>query len=283
MKIQRGDTALVTGASRGLGVHIARALAQRGMNLVLAARSAAALETTAQEFRGLGVEVLTVPTDVGDADATAALVAAAMQRFGRIDVLVNNAGIDTPLAFDQRTVAEIGETVQINLVAPIVLCRQVLPHMLRAGRGHIVNVASIAGIMSSPYEDLYVATKHGLVGFTRSLRLSAQDLKWPISASALCPGFMDDAGMFEMMKQNHGAKAPRAVGSMKAEVLGPATIRAIENDLPDVLVMKGAPRISAALQVLLPRLYEIITKRIDAGAPFRVSAAGNAAARQGRN
>ena len=279
MKIQRGDTALVTGASRGLGVHIARALAQRGMNMVLAARSAAGLETTAQEFRGLGVEVLTVPTDVGNADATATLVAAAIQKFGRIDVLINNAGIDTPLAFDQRTVAEIGETVQINLVAPIVLCRQVLPHMLRAGRGHIVNVASIAGVMSSPYEDLYVATKHGLVGFTRSLRLSAQDLKWPVSASALCPGFMDDAGMFESMKQNHGAKAPRAVGSMKAEVLGPATIRAIENDLPDVLVMKGAPRISAALQVLLPRLYEIITKRIDAGAPFRVSAAGNAAAR----
>src|SRR5437899_3986268 len=173
MKIQRGDTALVTGASRGLGVHIARALAQRGMNMVLAARSAAGLETTAQEFRGLGVEVLTVPTDVGSAGATEALVAAAIQRFGRIDVLVNNAGIDTPLAFDQRTVAEIGETVQINLVAPIVLCRQVLPHMPRAGRGHVVNVASIAGVMSSPYEDLYVATKHGLVGFTRSLRLSA--------------------------------------------------------------------------------------------------------------
>ena len=66
---------------------------------------------------------------------------------------------------------------------------------------------------------------------------------------------------------------------MKAEVLGPATIRAIENDLPDVLVMKGLPRISAALQVLLPRLFEIVNARLDTGAPFRVSAAGNAAAR----
>ena len=273
MQIKSGDIAIVTGASQGLGVHIARALAERGVHLVLAARSAAALEQVAGTLRAAGkVEVITVPTDVADLAALERLVSAATERFGRVDILVNNAGLERTLAYDELPIADIQQMIAVNLTGPMLLTRLLLPQMLRNGRGHIVNIASVAGVMASPYEEPYVATKHGLVGFTRSLRLTAQELKWPVSASVICPGFMDGAGMYEGMKQQHGVSAPLVVGSMHAGVLGHAVIRAIESDQPDAILMKGAPRLFVALLALLPRAYEYFSNKLDTASVFRVVA-----------
>jgi len=280
MQLNQGDVAIVTGASKGLGVHIARSLADRGVNLVLAARSAQALDEVARSLRNNSVKVLTAPTDVSRPDALNNLVSTAISHFGRIDVLINNAGAEYALRFDELTAEEIQNMIAVNLSGPILLSRFVLPHMLRNGRGHIVNIASVAGVMSSPYEEPYVATKHGLVGFTRSLRLSAQELKWPISASVICPGFMEGAGMYEAMKKNHGVTAPSTMGVTNAGKLGAAVIHAIESDAPDIILMKGAPRMIIALLALMPRAYEFITAKLDTSAVFRTVAQGHLSERK---
>lgn len=270
MQIKQGDVAILTGASQGLGVFIAHALAEAGVNLVLAARSAAGLEDVAQQLKkSSNIQVLIVPTDVSRPDALNYLVDRALQAFGHIDILVNNAGVEYALRFDELGIEEIQDMIAVNLNGPMVLTRLVLPHMLQRERGHIVNIASVAGIMASPYEETYVATKHGLVGFTRALRLTAQELKWPVSASVICPAFMDGTGMYESMKQKHGISAPAFVGAIRADALGVAVVRAIREDAPDIVLMKGTPRLNVAMLALLPRLFEFVTARLDVSAFFR--------------
>lgn len=272
MKLESGNVAIVTGASRGLGVFMARALARKGCALVLAARSNDALVSVAQELEAEGTETLAVVTDVSKPQELQGLVNATIQRFGRIDVLVNNAGYDYALPYDQTELADILGMVEVNLTAPMMLTRLVLPEMLKRGRGHIVNIASLAGVMPSAYEELYTATKHGLVGFTRSLRASARDSGWPVSASVICPGFMEDAGLYEQMKKDYGVNAPAMMGSTRATDLGDAVVRAIEKDIPDILIMKGSPRLAVAALALAPRLFESINARMDTGALFRAVA-----------
>lgn len=270
MKIEKGMIAVVTGASRGLGVFIAEALARKGVSLVIAARSEEGLTEVAGELvRKYEVDVLPLVTDVSNVESIKSLVEASIRRFGRIDILVNNAGIDYAQPYDHAEIEDIYKMVEINLVGPLVLTRLVITEMLKNEQGHIVNIASLAGLMPSPYEELYTTTKHGLVGFTRSLRASAQDMNWPISASVICPGFMEDAGIYENMKKDYGVKAPDSLGSMSAKKLGDNVIRAIEDDLPDVLMMKGAPRVAVASLALVPKIYERITAKMDTAALFR--------------
>jgi short-subunit dehydrogenase len=249
--------------------------------LVLAARSQWHLTALADELQPLGVDVFTVPTDVADTDALQKLVDLAIQRFGRIDVLVNNAGFANTLPYDHVEIADIQQMIAVNLTAPMMLTRLVLPHMLAAGRGHIVNIASLAGVLPTPYEELYTATKHGLVGFTRSLRASATDKAWPIGASVICPGFMDDAGIYEDFKKKYGVTAPAAMGSISASRLGQEIIRAIEKNLPDVFVTKAPIRISSALLALAPRLFESMTVRMKTASLFRQIANAHVEERRG--
>src|ERR1700730_6300923 len=126
-------TALVTGASRGIGPHIAAALAGEGMDLVLASRSALELEAVANEQRKRGVRVLTVVTDLIDPDSLALLVGAAEREFGGVDVLVNNAGGDPLREFHEMSIEENEAILKLNLFAPIALSHLVLPGMLERG------------------------------------------------------------------------------------------------------------------------------------------------------
>src|SRR5947208_10507054 len=130
-----GRTALVTGASHGLGPYIARALAAKRMKLVLAARSAAELDALAGELRKSGREALPVPADLAQAVDRERLVTAAHNQFGAVDVLVNNAGVFFPKSFHRSSARELEHTVEVNLVAPLVLSALVLPGMLERARG----------------------------------------------------------------------------------------------------------------------------------------------------
>ena len=267
MRLEPGQVALVTGTSRGLGVFIARALAERGLRLVLTARSAESLEAVA---RDLGHdETLCLPADVTDAAARESLVKAAEARFGAIDVLVNNAGLAETVSFERTDLAHLDRAIALNLTAPMHLTQLVLPGMLARGRGHVVNIASIAGVLGSPYHEAYCATKHGLVGFTRSFRATAQDKSWPVSASVICPGYMDGAGIYEGMKRDHGVRAPALLGSLDASLLGRAVITAVESDSPDLLLMSGGPRLSTAANALFPRLVERVAKALDLHSTLR--------------
>lgn len=176
MKLEPGQVALVTGASRGLGVEIARHLAARGLDLILAARSEAALGAVADELAAAGAgKVEIVAVDVSHGASLAALAQAAMN----VDVLVNNAGVEGAAAYNERTSVEIADTIAVNLTGPMLLSRALLPGMLARGRGHIVNIASVAGLIAVPFNEPYSATKFAMVGFTRSLRLTAKASGWP--------------------------------------------------------------------------------------------------------
>ena len=178
MKELAGRVALVTGASRGLGRHIARTLAGQGMDLVLAARAVEPLETLRAEIAALGVQAMVVPTDVTDPAQLDGLVARALAELGGVDLLVNNAGIEQIAAFDQVSVAAIDRVIDVNLRAPMRLTRLLLPSMIERGRGHIVNMASLAGHGAAAFNEPYGATKHAMVGFTQAFRASAQAAGW---------------------------------------------------------------------------------------------------------
>jgi NAD(P)-dependent dehydrogenase (short-subunit alcohol dehydrogenase family) len=159
-----GKVVIVTGASSGVGEAAARAFGRAGAKVILAARSRAKIESVAQAVGGLAV-----PTDVSRLDDLQALVDRAMKAFGRIDVLVNNAAANARGDLDTLDPQGIATVIDTNLKAPLMLTRLALPH-LRASRGVVVNVASIAGHVPLPHESPYCASKWGLRGFTFALR-----------------------------------------------------------------------------------------------------------------
>jgi len=180
-------TAIITGASTGIGEATARRFAAEGVRVVLAARSADALEAIAESIGAS--RALAVPTDVTDLDALAALLERTQQHFGRIDILVNNAGYYGRGRVEENDVDDLLRTVDINLRSAMVLCRLVLPYLRQAGGGAIVNVASLAGRIPVAGAAAYCTTKFGLRAFSFSL---AEELAGSgITVSAVSPGPVD--------------------------------------------------------------------------------------------
>jgi len=177
-------TVVVTGASSGVGAAAARCFAQEGANVVLAARTERALEAVAATFDT--ERRLVVPTDVTDLEAAASLLAKAEQRFGLIHVLVNNAGINVRGPLEGQNLYDLTGIVDVNLRAPVVMCRLVLPYLRRAGGGAIVNVASLAGRLPMADMATYCGTKFGLRAFSLSLSDELRDSG--ITVSVVSPG-----------------------------------------------------------------------------------------------
>ncbi|MDM8524410.1 SDR family NAD(P)-dependent oxidoreductase [Desulfococcaceae bacterium HSG8] len=177
-------TAVITGASSGIGATAARQFAAEGARVVLAARRRDALEEIAES---IGKErALAVPTDVTIPDSAADLLKQAEDHFGAVHILVNNAGYNSRGDVETKPVNELTHILNVNLTAPVTLCRLVLPYLRRAGGGAIVNVASLAGRVPLPHEAAYCATKSGLRAFTAAL---AEELEGSgITVSAVSPG-----------------------------------------------------------------------------------------------
>ena len=144
-----------------------------------------------------------------NADDRAALIARTEAELGPIDILVNNAGVETVAHFERCDEAEIVHTIEVNLVSAMLLTRTLLPGMLERKRGHIVNIVSGAGKVGVPFAVAYAASKHGLVGFTNSLRCEFE--KSPVSFSVVCPALVSETGMYARWEVR-GAKAPRSSG-----------------------------------------------------------------------
>jgi short-subunit dehydrogenase len=247
-------TAIITGASRGIGVQIAYALAGRQMNVVLAARSVPNLEAVAAELRRSGAAVLAIPTDVSVQADREALIAAALQTFGTIDVLVNNAAQITVAAYDRLTLDQIEQIVQVNLTAPLLLSRMVLPQMLAQHRGHIVNIASMAGKLGVACLEPYAATKAGLISFVETVRASYR--RSGVSASAICPALVADAGMWQRVQHETGVSTPVLLGAVPPTRVAEAVVRAINHDLPIIYATPRPTRPLLALHSLFPLLIE---------------------------
>lgn len=181
--------AVVTGAGQGLGRAFARALAGAGHAVVLAERDAARAEAVAAELASEGGEALAVPTDVADPASVESMAGRALARFGRLDVLVNNAAIFSTLAmcpFDQIPLDEWEAVLRVNVTGPFLCSRAVLPAMRRGGFGRVVHISSTAVTLGRPDYLHYVASKSALVGMTRSM---ARELGCDgVTVNAILPG-----------------------------------------------------------------------------------------------
>jgi NAD(P)-dependent dehydrogenase (short-subunit alcohol dehydrogenase family) len=178
--------AVVTGAARGIGKNICLELAERGYEI--AANDLGAPEETVGELRSAGADALALPGNVSDEATVRAMVEAVTGEFGRIDVLVNNAGISTIVPAEETTLADWNRTLAVNLTGPFLMCREFGKVMLDQGSGSIVNVSSVAGLLGVGDRAAYNASKHGLVGLTRTL--AAEWGGRGVRANAVCPGWV---------------------------------------------------------------------------------------------
>jgi len=252
--IKNYQTALVTGASHGIGPYIVKALAKEGMKLVLAARSGQELEqvATSADVRTSGVHVLTVPTDVTDRDARSALVSEALRTFGTVDVLVNNAGGDFQREFHHYTAEEVEALIRLNLTGPLELTRLLLPGMLQRKLGHIVNISSMGGRIGFPYTEVYSAAKDGLIGFTRVLRTDYR--KAGVSSSVIILGSIGGAGTGArtMEEMNLHLSAMDKAFLSPPEAVAQAVLKSIRRDTAEIVIMPGPGRLLRALMDLFP-------------------------------
>src|SRR6516164_1513860 len=244
-------TAIVTGASHGIGAHIAQALAAGGMNLLLVARSEDELRRLAAELRTPGATVAVAAVDLAGRQAAQQVAEAARAELGHVDVLVNNAATEPQIRFHVLTPAEIEDVLQVDLTSPLLLSRLLLPGMLEHGYGRIINVSSLAGHTSFPHTEAYAAAKDGLTAFSRVL---ASDYRGTgVSATSLVLGPVKDAGVTTRTLAETGLTASTAF-SVSPQKVAAATVRAIVTPKPEMVVSVGPGRVLKALMDYFPGL-----------------------------
>ena len=246
-----GTHAVVTGASRGIGAAIATALAERGAALTLMARTLEGLETQAARLTALGAAVQCVVCDVADQHSVEQAFGQAVSSQGRIGILVNNAGTATsaPLAATTRRIWD--DTLAVNLTGTYLCTEQVLPAMLDAGHGRVVNVASTAGLRGYNRMTAYCAAKHGVVGFTRALAL--ETAKRGVTVNAVCPGYTDTAltdGAVHNLVTALG-KTPEEARAMLLRII-PRGVLTAPREVAAAVVWLCAPESAAVTGIALP-------------------------------
>ena len=182
-----GQVVLITGAGRGLGHGAARGLASHGATVLAVSRTVSELDALAETVRGNDGQIETFPVDLGRPVAVDELIRDVLDRYGRVDTLINNAAILRNKPFVEMTAAEFDETIEVNLQAPVRLIRGFLPGMRSRGRGAIINVSSRAGVQPFENESDYCAAKYGLEGFSFSLSMELKPAN--ISVNVVTPGF----------------------------------------------------------------------------------------------
>lgn len=238
-----GKTVLLTGASRGIGVYIARALAAKQATVIGVSRSSEELERVCTEVNNLGGKGVGIPFDISKVEELPILLQQIEQQVGGVDILINNAGIEIYRAFPNYSLGDIQSVLSINLIAAMELTRLVLPNMLNRSSGHIVNIASLAAKKGHPYDSIYSASKAGLLMWADAVR---QELaSTGVEVSTICPGYISGQGMLA----DTGVPAPSLAGTSTPDRVAIALINAIEQNQGEVLV-NGDP-ITANLTKLL--------------------------------
>ena len=212
----RNKVVLITGASSGIGAGVARRLAKEGAKVVLTARRKELLDSLAQEITAQGGQALALQVDVTDNHAIKEMVNETVAKYGRLDVLVNNAGLGFSSDVKDIDPARLRLQVAVNLVALIECAQAALRPMVAQGSGLIINVASLAGLVGAPGSSVYSATKFGVIGFSDSLRREVH--KQGVRVTTFCPGFVATDFSPRLKKISMGAPdAPYLPGVMSVE------------------------------------------------------------------
>lgn len=196
--------ALVTGAQRGLGAAIAKQLGKDGFRLALVARSAAALEAFAEELRAEGYDAKAYPADVSDAAAVDAVVKSVVTDFGRLDAVVNNAGITRDGLLLRMKDEDWDAVLNINLKSVFLTTRAALRHLLK-NKGRVVNIASVVGVMGNAGQANYAASKAGMIGFTKTV--AREYASKGLTANVIAPGFIESDMTAELSAEVREASA----------------------------------------------------------------------------
>ena len=247
-------------------MYIARAFAPFGLNQALVAFPGKDLPPLKEELEKNGINAFYLVADLRIRDERRRVVDEVKKKYGPIDILINNAGVEFTAPYHALSEDDIHSVIEVNLEAPMQLARMVIPDMLERRSGHIVNMSSLAGKSGPAYQEPYAATKSGLIAFTMSLRESY--FRSGVSASAICPGFVE-AGMYARHKRISGCSAPALLGTSPPEKIGKAVIRAIQKDIPQVIINPYPVRPLLLLSELSPRLGASVVRAIGASEFFK--------------
>jgi len=241
MKLDKGQVAVVTGAASGIGLAFAQAFAGRGLQVVLSDTNADHLKAALKDLEAHGAAALTVQTDVGDPVAVDRLRDEALRRFGRVDLICNNAGIAVPgQALWEYDAASWHKVLQVNLWGVINGVRSFVPLLVKQGSGHVVNTASLAGVGTVPFNGIYNAAKYAVVSMTETLRAELDERGIGVGTTVVCPGLVrtnigkeggkdgserDDPGKKPTYQETQGAEV------LDADACAERTLAAIESNL----------------------------------------------------
>jgi short-subunit dehydrogenase len=239
MKLKPNQTILLTGASGGLGTYIARALAVYGLNQALVAFPGKDLPPLKQELEKNGIDAYYLVADLRIKEERQRVVDEVSKTFGQIDILINNAGVEFTAPYHALSEDDINSVIEVNLEARMQLTRLIIPHMLERGSGHIVNMS-----------------------------LRETYLRSGVSASAICPGFVE-AGIYARLKEKSGCSAPASMGTSRLEKVGKAVIRAIQNDIPQLIINPYPVRPIFVLSEISPRLGAWVARAMGASKFFK--------------
>jgi NAD(P)-dependent dehydrogenase (short-subunit alcohol dehydrogenase family) len=220
--VLRGRSAVVTGAGRGIGAAVARRLAAAGAAVVVAARTAAEVEAVAAGVRDGGGAAWAVRCDVTDEAAVAALAVEAVERLGHVDILVNNAGLASSAPVQRTSLEEWNRLLAVNATGAFLCTRSFIGPMLERGWGRVVSVASVAGLRGARYIAAYAASKHALLGLTRSA--AAEVAGRGVTVNAVCPGYVDtpmtDESVARIMARTGRTEAEARAAIVESSPLG---------------------------------------------------------------
>ena len=253
---------IITGASSGIGAATARRVARDRVRLTLAGRREDRLRGVARDVEQLQSEALIVPTDVTNRADIRRMAQSTLDRWGRVDVLVTNAGVpyDEPLV--DLDPDKVRAEVQVNLIAPIECTQAVLPVMLRQKSGHIINIASLEGLIATPGSSVYCATKFGVFGFSDSLR--RQLLGTGIHVSAFCPGY-PPSELTPRLKAHveGGPDAPHHPGLMPTDYVADQIARLVRHPRR-LVVLPRSWSVLVLVAFLFPGMADVLVSRFKA-------------------
>jgi short-subunit dehydrogenase len=254
-----GKTVILTGASRGIGVFIARALAKKQAIVVGISRSQTELNQVFAEINFIGSKGICIPFDISKVEELPNLVEQIYQLTGSVDILINNAGIEIYRAFQDYSLQDMQSVLSINLLAAMELTRLVLPNMLNQSSGHIVNIASLVSKKGHPYDSIYSASKAGLLMWSDAIRQETYGTG--VEISTICPGYVVGKGMLAAT----GVPAPSLAGISQPEDVAKAVVRAIEQNKAEVIVnhdpvTETLTKLLFAIEQFFPRFGDSVNR-----------------------